>query len=327
MRSALRTAVTVAAVAGAVLAPATTVFATTPGPAPATTAPTLSAKVPVTTTPPATTPSTVTPPATTAPATPAGESLGRRPLADGGHAALYRVATGSYLAVLHDPRGKTTGELKADGSGAGDQFGTVFVILEADGTVRSWRNPHPSGGDFSEVRDGCTVTRHAAAPFKGVSMALTNSPDGPVARLSQNGKVIATLDAGHLTALYGGARIKGLRDPIPSLQMRVHSGPIPWAGLGFPAVPEDCTTATDDEETEQATPTAPAPSASPTVRPQARTGAHTPQTVVVPKGSVAAGVEPTAVDHGLVLAGGAALAGAGAAGVALALFRRRGTTD
>ncbi|MEU0399228.1 hypothetical protein ABZ318_03090 [Streptomyces sp. NPDC006197] len=363
MRTALRTAITTAALAGAVLAPAVGAFAATPAPtatptATATRAPAAPAatRAPATEAPKVQAPKTEgTTPGTTGSASEgttngqlgeqgpegaAGTGLGRRPLADGGYAELYRTSTGGYLAELHSPQGKVTGRLKADGRGAGDQFGTVFVVLEADGTLTSWRNPQPGGGDFSEVREGCTVTRSAAAPFEGVSMALTNSPKGPVAKLSQNGKVIAVLDRGHDTALYGGARIKGLLDPapaVPMLQMRVHGGPIPWAGLAFPAVPKNC--ATDSEKTPDTgsgtstgtgtgTGTNQGATAAPAAQHATRTGAEAataPQTSVVPNGSVAAGAEPVAADRTPAFAGGAALAGAGAAGVALALFRRRGT--
>ncbi|GHG20592.1 hypothetical protein [Streptomyces zaomyceticus] len=381
MRTALRTAITTAALAGAVLAPASGAFAATQ-PAPAATPAATGTPVAAATSgaPTAKTPAGGAPKAesTKAPATEtttpskdrakgedegkgkdqgrdeaggtgngelgeqgpevtAGESLGRRPLADGGYAELYRKSEGVYLADLHSPRGEVTGRLKADGSGAGDQFGTVFVILEADGTIASWRNPQPGGGDFSEVREGCSVTRYAAAPFEGVSMALTNSPKGPVAKLSQNGKVIAVLDRAHDTALYGGARIKGLLDPapeLPMLQMRVHGGPIPWDGLRFPAVPKGCGTGSDTGSgtgtgsgSGTGTGTGTGTGQGGTAQHATQTGeqaATAPQTSVVPKGSVAAGVEPVAADHTLAFAGGAALAGAGAAGVALALFRRRG---
>ncbi|MEV4936518.1 hypothetical protein [Streptomyces zaomyceticus] len=384
MRTALRTAITTAALAGAVLAPAAGALAATqPAPAatpvatpsatgtPAATAATgaPAAKTPAGQAPKAEgtrAPATTTPPKDQAgdqpkgedqgrdeaggtgngelgeqgPEGTAGESLGRRPLADGGYAELYRKSKGVYLADLHSPRGEVTGRLKADGTGAGDQFGTVFVILEADGTIASWRNPQPGGGDFSEVREGCSVTRYAAAPFEGVSMALTNSPKGPAAKLTQNGKVIAVLDRAHDTALYGGARIKGLLDPapeLPMLQMRVHGGPIPWNGLRFPAVPKGCGTGSDsgtdtgsdtDTDTGAGTGTSTGTGQGGTAQHATQTGeqaATAPQTSVVPKGSVAAGVEPVAAaDHTLAFAGGAALAGAGAAGVALALFRRRG---
>ncbi|MFD9046022.1 hypothetical protein [Streptomyces zaomyceticus] len=371
MRTALRTAITTAALAGAVLAPAAGAFAATqPAPAATPAATGTPAATATTGAPAAKTPAGGAPKAegTKAPATEtttpskdraegedegkgedeaggtgngelgeqgpevtAGESLGRRPLADGGYAELYRKSEGVYLADLHSPRGEVTGRLKADGSGAGDQFGTVFVILEADGTIASWRNPQPGGGDFSEVREGCSVTRYAAAPFEGVSMALTNSPKGPVAKLSQNGKVIAVLDRAHDTALYGGARIKGLLDPapeLPMLQMRVHGGPIPWDGLRFPAVPKGCGTGSDTGSgSGTGTGTGTGTGQGGTAQHATQTGeqaATAPQTSVVPKGSVAAGAEPVAADHTLAFAGGAALAGAGAAGVALALFRRRG---
>ncbi|MFB6838063.1 hypothetical protein [Streptomyces sp. NPDC056361] len=373
MRTALRTAITTAALAGAVLAPAAGAFAATPAP---TGTPTTGPAATSTLTP-------VAPPATTAPATgtpkadgpatgtdkgtrpttgtgtgtgtgsaegstggtqdgqlgeqgpegTAGTSLGRRPLADGGYAELYRKSTGAYLADLHSPQGKPTGRLKADGSGAGDQFGSVFVVLEADGTVKSWNNPL-AGGDYSDVRKGCTVTRYAAAPFQEVELALSNSPKGPVAKLIQDGKVIAVLDRGHDTALYGGARIKGLLDPapaVPMLQMRVHGGPIPWDGVTFPAVPKDCATPSDTTPstgTGTGTGTHQGATAAPAAQHATQTGtgaAAVAQTSVVPKGAVAAGPEPVAADRSLAFAGGAALAGAGAAGVALALFRRRGT--
>lgn len=361
MRTALRTAITTAALAGAVLTPVAgahaatqpavpTTATATPSPT-ATATPSATATVPGATTPSATatptgapTPRTTGAPTTTAPAkspaataTPSPASdvpttggLGRHPLADGGFANLFRTGPHSYVAFLVGPDNKPTGRLEANGSGAGDQFGTVFVTLEADGTLSSWRNPQPGGGGYSDVRDGCTVTRYAAAPFQGVDMALSNSPTrGPVARLSQNGKVIAVLDRAHDTALYGGARIKGLLDPAPSLpmfQMRVHGGPIPWDGLVFPAVPKDC-----------AEPVKGGSGSPAGHRTQTGGGATaTPQTAVVPKGSVAAGAEPVTTetvateaggtaDRSLLFAGGAALAGAGAAGVALALFRRRGT--
>ncbi|KOG28300.1 MULTISPECIES: hypothetical protein [Streptomyces] len=363
MRTALRTAITTAALAGAVLAPAAGAFAATPAPAgtPTTAPAATSALTPVA--PAAVAPATGTPkadgPATgtgtgtgtgttegstggtqdgqlgeQGPEETAGTSLGRRPLADGGYAELYRKSTGAYLADLHSPQGKLTGRLKADGGGAGDQFGSVFVILEADGAVKSWNNPL-AGGDYNDVREGCTVTRYAAAPFQEVELALSNSPKGPVAKLIQDGKVIAVLDRGHDTALYGGARIKGLLDPapaVPMLQMRVHGGPIPWDGVAFPAVPKNCATPSDTtpntgtgtgtHQGATATPTAPAAQHAT----QTGTGAAAvAQTSVVPKGAVAAGPEPVAADHSLAFAGGAALAGAGAAGVALALFRRRGT--
>ncbi|MER8046802.1 hypothetical protein [Streptomyces sp. NPDC094032] len=308
MRTSLRTSVVVAALAGAVLAPAASAsasaFAAAPGATPA----------------------------------PSGATL---PLADGGHAELFKLGPASYRAVLHDPRGKVTGELKADGAGRGDQFGGLWVTLTSGGALSSWENPG-FGGDWSDTREGCTVTRFSGSPWKDVDLALSNGPKGPVARLTRSGdgKVLATLDRNHTTALYGGARVKGLLDPapeLPTLQMRVHGQSLPWEGRKFPAAPKNCgTTPKKPTPAPKPTPTSkpkPKPTTGTTTSAKATTTttATTPttysQTSVVPKGSVAAGAELTAggsPDRTLLFAGGGALAAAGAAGVALALFRRHG---
>lgn len=252
------------------------------------------------------------------PVVPAGEYLGNRSLRSGGWAALYKQGPAKYVAVLHDQRNTITAELKVDGAGKGMQFSTDWVTLDTKGKLASYRN-EAKDGDWSDRVDGCTATRTAPAFVAGMDVKLTNGPKGAVAEVSRGGKVLATLDKKHDTAFYGGARIKGLLDPapsVPSFQMRSFGGPIPWSTLTFPAAPK-CDAKPSAEPTKPAA--KPASTAKQTV---VQTGA---QTTVVPKGGVAAGAElPQSGDDRLLFAGGAALVAAGAAGVALALFRRNG---
>ncbi|MEU8525536.1 MULTISPECIES: hypothetical protein [Streptomyces] len=192
------------------------------------------------------------------------------------------------------------------------QFSTDWVTLDTRGTLSSYLDTEVRS-DLTDRVEGCTATRTAGAGFHGLDVKLSNGPKGPVAEVSLRGKVLASLDKKHDTAFYGGARIKGLLDPapsVPSFQMRQYGGPIPWSTLAFPAAPKCDVTS----------------SAMPAAEPATQTGAQTgAQTIVVPQGGVAAGAElPQTTDGRLLFAGGGALVAAGAAGVALALHRRHG---
>ncbi|WP_406394934.1 hypothetical protein [Streptomyces sp. NBC_00887] len=302
-RSILRAAVATAALTGALLAPGAAAFA-------------------------ADAPKAGTSAGTTAPATD-GELVGHPVLADGLKGDLWKKGEGWYYLDLHTDSGMPIASLRVGGPSKktqdGQQVHGMWVTLDQSGQVHSWNNPatgHGFDAGGTESRKGCTVTWHMGTPFEGVSLNLSNSPSGPVAKVidAKTSQTLATLTRTNRTGLAGGARIKDSDDPkTPNFQMRVTGGQIPWEGVSFPKTPEGC----DTEPAAQ-----PTPATKPTPHATASAGKPAPavsaQTAVVPRGGVAAGAEIAQEDTGettVLIAGGASTLGA--AGAGFIVLRRR----
>ncbi|WP_407837780.1 hypothetical protein ACE1OC_17500 [Streptomyces sp. DSM 116496] len=291
----LRSAVATAALAGALLAPGTAFAAD----APKTGAPKADASVQGL----------------------GGELVKHLVLANGTKADLWKKGKASYWLDVYSEGSSQLGHLTVGGPGEqaedGEQIAGMWVTLNNKGQVQSWKNPESRGfaQGGSETRQGCTVTTHMATPLDGVSLQLSNGPAGPVAKLidAKGSRTLATLTKANPVGLAGGARIKAADDPLtPQLQVRVADGVIPWLGVSFPKPLKDC-------GVKPSTPPA-KPSATPKPAVSAHGGS---QTVVVPKGGVAAGVEvadSTNSTSAWIAAGaGSAVLGAGG----LVLLRRR----
>ncbi|MCX5296633.1 hypothetical protein OG898_09030 [Streptomyces sp. NBC_00193] len=250
-----------------------------------------------------------------------GELVKHLVLANGTKADLWKKGKASYWLDVYSEGSSQLGYITVGGPGEqtedGEQIAGMWVTLNSKGQVQSWKNPASLGfaQGGSETRQGCTVSWHMATPFDGLSLELSNGPAGPVATLiRQNGTgKVATLTKANPVALSGGARIKAADDPLtPQFQMRVDGGVIPWLGYNFPAPLKDC-------GVKPSTPPA-KPSATPKPAVSAHGGS---QTVVVPKGGVAAGAEvagsPNSASAWTAAGAGSAVLGAGG----FLLLRRR----
>ncbi|MFF1409752.1 hypothetical protein ACFVX6_08140 [Streptomyces sp. NPDC058289] len=249
-----------------------------------------------------------------------GELVKHLVLANGTKADLWKKGKASYWLDVYSEGSSQLGRLSVGGPGEqaedGDQIAGMWVTLDGKGQVRSWKNPESRGfaQGGSETRQGCTVTTHMATPLDGVSLELSNGPSGPVAKLidAKSSRTLATLTPANPVGLAGGVRIKEAWEPqARQLQVHVADGVIPWLGVSFPAPLKDC----------GAKPSTPAkPSATPKPAISAHGGS---QTVVVPKGGVAAGAEVADSTNSASawIAAGAGSAVLGAAG--FLLLRRR----
>ncbi|MFF8607408.1 hypothetical protein ACF06X_15855 [Streptomyces sp. NPDC015346] len=370
MRTALRTALATALVAGVVITPAVTAgtaFADEAKPAV-----TATATVPV----PGTSPDadTKSAPARTVPldggltaqdrgsngqgpATPVGDSLGKHKLADGTTGELWRKAKGWYTLELLTADGRPRGSVTAGGpEGAaeqGAQFGEMWVTLDNTGRIGSWLNRN-LGTDYSDIREGCTVTRNSGSGFDDVSLRLVNSPSGAVARLSSDSKVLVTLTLKKPTGLAGGVWMTQPADAaVPTLNMRTADPKVNF-DLEFPALPKGCDPATPGTAPTTPAPTTPAPTTPAPTTPAPTTPAPTTpapttpapttpapttpapttsgpagtstQTTVVPRGGVAAGAETGSVESAndsALMASGLGAAAVVAAGLGFLVLRRR----
>ncbi|KUJ66058.1 hypothetical protein ACZ90_40085 [Streptomyces albus subsp. albus] len=146
-RTAVR-AVTTATLAAALLAPAATALAAGPAPARHTTG--------------------------TATLSPSVRTV---KLADGSTGRVRKLAAHHYTLETVSPRGEVTGKLDADGRLAGGNANGMFVVLTADGEVRSWiGGGHRGPGPFP-LPDGSTAEVAKVAPHH---YALKVSVDGRV---------------------------------------------------------------------------------------------------------------------------------------------------
>ncbi|MFI5764689.1 hypothetical protein [Streptomyces sp. NPDC051563] len=301
----LRSAVATAALAGALFAPGTA----------------FAADAPKADAPKADAPKTVAPKADAAGQGLGGELVKHLVLANGTKADLWQRGKGSYWLDVYNENSSQLGSLRVGGQGEqaedGDQIAGMWVVLNGKGQVQSWKNP--GSGRFaqggSETRQGCTVTRHMSTPLVGVSLEISNGPAGPVAKLidAKGSRTLATLTPANPVGLAGGVRIKEAWEPTArQLQVHVADGVVPWLGVSFPAPLKDC-------GVKPSTPAA-KPSAAPKPAVSAHGGA---QTVVVPKGGVAAGAEVAGSTNSTSawIAAGAGSAVLGAGG--FLLLRRR----
>ncbi|MDD9378112.1 hypothetical protein M8Z33_15905 [Streptomyces sp. ZAF1911] len=250
-----------------------------------------------------------------------GELVKHLVLANGTKADLWKKGKAAYWLDVYSEGSSQLGHISVGGPGeqaeGGEQIAGMWVTLNNKGQVQSWKNPASRGfaQGGSETRQGCTVTTHMATPLDGVSLELSNGPAGPVAKLidAKSSRTLATLTPANPVGLAGGARIKEAWEPqARQLQVHVADGVIPWLGVSFPAPLKDCGVKPST------------PAAKPSATPKPAVSAHGgSQTVVVPKGGVAAGVEAADSTNSASawIAAGAGSAVLGAGG--FLLLRRR----
>ncbi|WP_412077016.1 hypothetical protein ACLF6K_18425 [Streptomyces xanthophaeus] len=297
MRTAVRTAITTAVLAGAVLAPAGAAFAATP----------LNAAV--------TSASSSDPDPDRTSGTPV--------FIDKGVVAVLRFTSGpeariravspdwkpgdSYigdaLAVLDDKHrsGSAKGLKLALVKGETEKVETLVVTK--DGKSQSYRLPIGQGSE-------CRSEPVRKILGRGLEAILTTSPNGPSAELLRpaSDEVWKTLDRANPALPEGESEIRILNanSAKPVLEWHVQNG-APVGHAAFPELPKGCsyhyTLQKPTEKPRPETPVSHEPSAKPTVAPSATpsaTPSSTPaapkqqtagQTSVVPKGGVAAGAE------------------------------------
>ncbi|MEU9098337.1 hypothetical protein [Streptomyces sp. NPDC048361] len=220
-------------------------------------------------------------------------------LVDGEKVKVSKDAAGHYIAYVATS-GKTvlrTYGMDVDGFYAGMHL----TLNSATGVVRS---------EYTVGRSGCTVTTVVTSVYQGGwSVKLTNSTQGPKAVLRDSQfKTVSTVDRTHPNDKRLGVIIDGANTPTPRLGQRTQGGDMPYRYTAFPKLPAGCANTTPAK-----TP-APLPAAgTPAASTPAQNGG---QTAVVPKGAVAAGAEfkQGGDDKGVLIAGGAAVAAAGAVG-------------
>uniref|UniRef100_A0AAU2JQK6 Gram-positive cocci surface proteins LPxTG domain-containing protein n=1 Tax=Streptomyces sp. NBC_00049 TaxID=2903617 RepID=A0AAU2JQK6_9ACTN len=311
MRTAVRTAIATAVLAGALLAPAGAAFAAAPQGAVAASSsvPDRQAGTPV--------------------SIDKGVVAVLRNKSEGPEAWIRAVSadwkpgddySGKVLAVLdNEHRSATVGALKL----ALVEGGTVHIedlVVTKDGKSTSYRLPKGQGPEcMSEA-----VVQQLGA---GVEAQLTMSPGGPTAELRSAGaeeawKTLNRADPS-LPASDGIiARILNASSAEPVFEWKTQGGGMPFGHANFPKLPKGCTfdytfqkpTEKPQPETKPETKPSPKPSVTPTTAaPKPQTAG---QTSVVPKGGVAAGAEIAAEDTG---ASTAAVAGTGLAASLAAL--------
>ncbi|MEV0782960.1 hypothetical protein AB0I52_08230 [Streptomyces sp. NPDC050423] len=302
-RTALRSAIVTAALAGVVvLLPAAGAFADTvpSSPAPETSAPTSPA------------------PTTSAPEgddyADGGTLVHKDVLKGGLTARVYKHGDAHvyYTAVILEHSGPLGALTAGPGYVSRDirTFRGVSVTLYADGRVTSVNG---GGGEAPVYSGKCTVsvTKSVGA---GTGAVLTISPSGPSVFFKDAGYG-TVLDVGPLDRLHpklpaSAGFVGEIINPdssAPRLKFNMQGGGNPAGFTDFPKLPKGCTFLYDTGS---------------------GTGkgkhAHSSQTSVVPKGSVAAGAElEQGGGHPALIAAGGAAAAVGAAGVGFVALRRR----
>ncbi|MEV6576908.1 hypothetical protein AB0M92_01925 [Streptomyces sp. NPDC051582] len=320
MRSALRTSIVTAALAGALLAPAATaVAATAPQPVPSTRA--------------------------IASSDDNGRYEGRAVYVGNGMVAVLRnEAEGPeawirYVGDQWKPGDDymqhvvgllTRGQTTAEAYGASfaltkaETAAPVLVVTTKD-VVKSYPLPEGKAGQV------CSVVKSQNIGA-GMSAKLSMSPDGPRAELWVAGEDTAwrILDRGFPALPESAGIIARIVNPsgaAPGFEWKTQGGGTPLGRTSFPALPKGCKPnyeVTEDRATDKPAPK-PAPTvtaaAEPVVDVKPQGGA---QTVVVPQGGVAAGAELAAedTDDSTTVAAGAGLV-AILAGLGTALLARR----
>ncbi|MFI7357240.1 hypothetical protein ACIBTP_25305 [Streptomyces avidinii] len=329
MRTALRTSLATAFLAGALLAPVagTAYAATTPAPQ-------------------------------TAPAASGSDS---------GHGGTrIDIAPGFAAMVRHTADGPEV-EILALGTGQPDTFPTRSLGVLAPGSPSVWANGLElklvkSGNAYvlTGTKDGTTtswplpkgqgpqctsgpVTQDVGA---GMLARLKMSPNGPIAQLESipsTPEHIKILDRERPSLPEGAgivARILNASSAEPVFEWKTQGGNDWYGHATFPKLPKGCTfdyTFRAPTEKPQPDPTSepkPKPSVEPSTKPSATAPAAAApqtagQTTVVPKGGVAAGAEPAAqdTDDSTTAYAGAGLAAVVAGLGAVFLGRRRARTQ
>ncbi|MGP3688096.1 hypothetical protein ACTVZO_25955 [Streptomyces sp. IBSNAI002] len=238
-----------------------------------------------------------------------------------GDTYLVRVVTKLDRTAPHDKAKGLDLELtKAAGAHP------VLVVTAGDGSSRSY--PLPAG----EASTDCRVGPVGLSMGAGVNAELYVSEQGPKAVLyhsGDDGRGFAQLDRTHPSLPESAGIIARIVNPsgaTPVMEWKTQGGSSELGRAPFPAFPKGCKPNyqfTDDKPVTKPTTPAPAPA-----KPQTAG-----QTSVVPKGPVAAGAElpaEAAADTGgatTVAAGAGLIAAFGALGASVVLRRRRAAQD
>ncbi|MFE0648941.1 hypothetical protein ACFVZH_10175 [Streptomyces sp. NPDC059534] len=236
-------------------------------------------------------------------------------------------------ASLMDPSGKIMGTVDT----AHPVFGPYGLRIDGANTTSPRIGQRTQGGDtpyrwsdFPKLPKGCvapkpgkavvtgdcTVEQVISSVFgEGWSVTLTNDlRKGPKAVLrSPAGMILGTADRARPDFGAYGLKIKGANTTTPRIGQRTQGGvDTPYRWSDFPKLPKGC---------DKGAPT-PAPSAT---TGNTGTTTNTGQTSVIPRGGVAAGAEPGAVetDNSALIAAGAGAGALGAAGIGFVVLRRR----
>lgn len=329
----LRTAccVGIAALTGFLLTPAVTASAATATPTPAASAPaaafgkstptpaTPAPATPVTPAKPKPTPTTETP----ASVADEGTLVRTEHLMGNVSVKVYRHGDQDiwYSAtILEDTR--ALGTLRAGGAYSAEDrgvFGPVEVTLYSDGKI-TWASVVGGGGQGPVFPVRCVVTVEKSVGA-GVAAEMTIAPPGPSVTFKNEGdhKVVGQLDRQHPKLPESAGFIGEILNPDsahPQLFTNMEGGGSKGSVLDFPALPQGCSFLY------------PVSSGSSEVSGSSGasvTGASKQQTTVVPRGSVAAGIEESGQQGDRTLAGvtGGVGAAAVATGLGLAVRRRR----
>ncbi|MGW0362158.1 hypothetical protein [Streptomyces sp. NPDC002990] len=208
---------------------------------------------------------------------------------------------GPVMTVLdHEHRTGSVAGLKLE-LVAGETEHVQTLVVTKDGKSTSYPLPKGQGSE-------CVTGPVQVSLGAGIEALLTTSPKGPQAELSTAGtdKAWATLTrtAPSLPADAGiVARILNPSSAQPVLEWKVQGGDMPFGHQAFPKLRTGCGyDYTLQKPTEKPQPDPkptekPKPSAEPSVKPSAAPQPQTTgQTSVLPKGGVAAGADVTAAD-------------------------------
>ncbi|MCX4527077.1 MULTISPECIES: hypothetical protein [unclassified Streptomyces] len=270
------------------------------------------------TTPPVTTPPVTTPaePTPTTPTTPAKPTKPTKPvrafvatvkLADGSVAKVYKIGDRHFEADILAGSTKLDTLVSRGGAAAYGQNNGLHVVLQPDGTVRSWME----GGEKPKpVEDRVTSVRVTMPD--GRIAKLIDGPGGKRAVISTpNGNVLGTIDLKHPSVLNDGWTYKLVQDGKRGVKFVVidgKSGGNSWVyDFGSGKLIEKYTVG----EKRKKTVPVPVPAA---------------EGRVVPKGGVKAGAEGVGgaggTDAPHLVAAGGGMAAVGAAGLGFAVLRR-----
>ncbi|MET9465160.1 hypothetical protein ABZY44_10150 [Streptomyces sp. NPDC006544] len=201
----------------------------------------------------------------------------------------------------------------------GEEIHVQSLVVTKNGKTSSYELPHGQGSECGSE----PVSQPIGA---GALARLMMTPNGPVAQLefAEEGP-----DAEHTSltravpSLPEGAgiiaRILNPSSAEPVFEWKTQGGDMPYGHAAFPKLPKGCTFDYTFQKPTQKPQPDPKPSAKPSTKPSVAPVAPRPQTggqtTVVPKGPVAAGAEITADDDNSITTA----AGAGLVAILLAL--------
>ncbi|MEV4743954.1 hypothetical protein [Streptomyces sp. NPDC049555] len=357
--AAVRVALTSAALASAVLAPATAAFAMDPAaPSPVPSAPATKPAQP--TLPAPTKPADPTAPASTAPTAPTAPTTGAQPsaptkgeptkgaketgaekkdsgtgngadakelvgeydLRDGGIIRVYKIGPNHYEGRIAKRKagGVLDARVDANGKDASIEYNDELITVSATNGHVKIRDGRGGGGQGPVTKAGeeaarCRVVKEVVVGPDATAV-LMNDQEGPKAGFKDHDgeQFGGWLDRKH-PQQGSSFKIIDASTSHPKLWVKLQGGGMPASTYDFPALPAGCDTGTAGTATGAKANGGSAGTVS----------AAGAQTKVTPQGGVAAGAEGVGQgDDTALLAGGGALAAAGAAGLGFAvLYRRR----